>query len=244
MTERRLAALLRGRQDINSGTDQWTALHHAVYNNDVEDVKLLLALPAINVNVQNIDGHTPLSVGCYRGRVDSVCVLLKDPRVDATLVNNKLCTPLWQAANDGSSEAIEWLIASGKNLGDLGLDFEIMGRWSSQVKALLKRFVANPAQTRHEIQVKHGVISALAAEVFALMVFLCDNLLQLKSTSRPAAARFFRVAKRLPMELQMMLCHRVFGSMKQNIRSNDSEAAFKSLAQILILSGIRFQFGQ
>ena len=37
------------------------------------------------------------------------------------------------------------------------------------------------------------------------------------------------------MELQMILCHRVVGSMKQNILLKDSEAAFKSLAGILLL---------
>jgi len=40
------------------------------------------------------------------------------------------------------------------------------------------------------------------------------------------------------MELQMILCHRVVGSMKQNILSKDSEAAFKSLARILLLSSL------
>ena len=66
--------------------------------------------------------------------------------------------------------------------------------------SLLKRFLANPAQTHHELRVKLGMLDELAAEVFALTVFLCDDLLQLK----PAAAsdadplRFFAIAKRLP----------------------------------------------
>ena len=36
------------------------------------------------------------------------------------------------------------------------------------------------------------------------------------------------------MELQMMLCHRAVGSTKQNILHKDSEAAFKSLAGVLV----------
>ena len=71
---------------------------------------------------------------------------------------------------------------------------------------------------------------------FALTVFLCDNLLQLKTAratatrSHPAAEpvmRFFAIAKRLPMELQMILCHRAVGSVKDNILSKDSEVAFE-----------------
>ena len=105
---------------------------------------------------------------------------------------------------------------------------------------LLERFIANPAQTRHEVRVKLGVLNALAAEVIALTVFLCEDLLQLRptlitSSSNPAAVRFFAIAVKLPMELQMILCHRAVGSMKQNILRKDSEAAFKSLARILLL---------
>ena len=90
---------------------------------------------------------------------------------------------------------------------------------------------------------KLGMLDALAAEVFALTIFLCDDLLQPNttlaiSTSNPAAAagalRFFTIVATLPMELQMVLCHRAVGSMKQNILHNDSEAAFKSLATRLL----------
>jgi len=111
--------------------------------------------------------------------------------------------------------------------------------------ALLKRFFSNSGLTRYEVRVKLGVLDELAAEVFALIVFLCDDLLQLKpaATSNPAtttttsaAVRFFNIATNLPMELQMILCHRVVGSMKQNILHNNSEAAFHSLAVMLLFS--------
>jgi len=38
------------------------------------------------------------------------------------------------------------------------------------------------------------------------------------------------------MELQMILCRHAVGSTKENILLKDSEAAFKSLARILLLS--------
>jgi len=70
-------------------------------------------------------------------------------------------------------------------------------------------------------------------------------LLQLRTTgaihsiSTPAAAsatRFFAIAWRLPMELQMILCHQVVGSANDSILSQYSEAAFKSLARTLLPS--------
>ena len=69
-----------------------------------------------------------------------------------------------------------------------------------------------------------------------MIVFLCDDLLQLKPVSDlaappnyvvAAASRFFTIASQWPMELQMMLCHRAIGSMKENILLKDSETAFK-----------------
>ena len=186
--------------------------------------------------------------------------MLKDPRVDITLDDKDGCTPLWWASCYDMNEVIEWLIASGRDLGDVKRK---KGLWEcryyytaldiarkhhgSEAVSLLERSNANPAQTRHELRVKLGVLDELAAEVFALTVFLCDDLLQLKPASHPAALpnlafaaataviRFFAIVSKLPMELQMILCHRAVGSVKQNILHKDSEAAFKSLARILLL---------
>ena len=97
--------------------------------------------------------------------------------------------------------------------------------------------MTNPTQTRHELRVKLGVLDELAVEVFALIVFLCDDLLHLKparDTATPSSVKFFTIALKLPMELQMILCHRAVDSMKQNILHKDSEAAFKSLARTLL----------
>jgi len=102
----------------------------------------------------------------------------------------------------------------------------------TEIVAVLERFMANPAQTRHEVLVKLGVLDKLAAEVYATTVFLCDGLLQLKPPSDPAATRFFAIASKLPIDLQMILCYRAVGSTKQNIFHKDSDAAFKSLARI------------
>ena len=142
---------------------------------------------------------------------------------------------------------IEWLVASGRDLGDCknkkGKHWDDneytaleIAREEDQTEAvsLLERFIANPTQTRFDLRVKLGVLNEVAAEVVALTVFLCDDLLQLKPALDTAATRFFTIVKRLPMELQMILCHRAVGSMKQNILHKDSEAAFKSLARILL----------
>ena len=78
------------------------------------------------------------------------------------------------------------------------------------------------------------VIEEFAAEMFALVVFVSDGLLQVthQDQSTPSlAARFLAMAVRLPLELQMVLCHRVVGSAKESILGRDSEPAFRNLAR-------------
>jgi len=257
-----VSSLLRDHPDINVNWTDYnhrTALHAAGWNGHVEVVKLLLAHPDIDVNVRNRYGQTPFSIGCWYDQGSIIVrLLLKDPRVDVKLDDNEGCTLLRYASCSGRHEVIEWLIASGRDLGDVEnkkgehwdgkyyTALEIAREYEkTEAVSLLERFLANPAQTRHEVRVKLGVLDELAAEVFALTVFLCDDLLQLKPASHLAATpdhaaataiRFFAIAKRLPMELQMILCHHAVGSMKQNILRKDSEIAFKALARILLQS--------
>ena len=259
-------ALLRANPDLDVTRKDlnyycWTALHSASRGGHAEVVKLLLAQAAINVNELTTFGSTPFSFACSHGKVSVVRVLLKDPRVNVTLIEEDECTPLWWAAYHGHFEVVEWLIASGRDLGDLSKEMgqgflksttlEIAEKKKkTEVAWLLERFMANPAKTRRELKVKIGVLDELAAEMFALTLFLCDDLLQPKpplatptlsthdstatiSTTTNAATRFFAIASKLPMELQMVLYHRAVGSLRQHILHKDSEAAFKALALTL-----------
>ena len=118
--------------------------------------------------------------------------LLKDPRVDITLGDKNGITPLWCASYKGNLEVIEWLISSGRDVGYVenkkgkwwGKDYtalEIARKYrKTDVVALLKRFITNPALTRHEVRGKFRVLDKAAAEVFALTVCLCDDLLRLR----------------------------------------------------------------
>ena len=84
------------------------------------------------------------------------------------------------------------------------------------------------------VRLELGLLDELAAEVFALVVFVSDGLLQAKDTTTPSpAARYFAIVAQLPLELQMVLCYRLVGSAEEIISGKESEMAFKELARRL-----------
>jgi len=102
---------------------------------------------------------------------------------------------------------------------------------NTEVATLLERFKENSEETRHVAGVELGLADELAAEMFAIVVFVSDGLLQVDNLidSTTPAARFFNIATQLPLELQMVMCYRTMGSTREIISGKDSEAAFKWL---------------
>jgi len=226
--------------DVNWGNEvQWTPLHIASANGHARIVDILLAHPDTDVNRLNKSRDPPFSLACSANRISVVRVLLKDARVEVEIPGRLEFSSLWCTASSGYLEIIRWWIASGREM-DLGQP----GNWKTdaagearrqgktEVVTLLERFKENPAETRHFVRVELGWYDEMAAAVFAPMVFVSDGLLQVKDASTPAA-RFITIATKLPLELQMVLCHRLVGSAKEIISTNESEAAFKDLVKRL-----------
>jgi len=167
--------------------------------------------------------------------------MLKDSRVKVNEPRNDGTTPLFRAAYHGHPDVIRWWIASGRemDLGEPGDDrTDAIGAaenyGQTEIATLLERFKSDPAKTRHAVRLELGLLNDLAAEMFALVVFVSDGLLQFKETTTPSpAARFFSIVTQLPLELQMVLCFREVGSGKEIIPGKESEMAFKSLARRL-----------
>ena len=84
-------------------------------------------------------------------------------------------------------DTIKWWIASGREMdlgkpGDVDETDAIGGaKWygETEVVALLRKFKSDSAQTRHAVRVELGLVDELAAEMFALVVFVSDGLLQI-----------------------------------------------------------------
>jgi len=224
----------------------WTLLHYACRSSNRSAViPLLLAHPDIDVNFKEIYGRTPFHCACG-GHPSCVREMLKDSRVKVNEPDDDGSAPLWWAAWYGCLDAIKSWIASGREMdlgkpGDIHKTDAIGGakeEGKTKVATLLERFKNDATRTRHAVRVELGVLDELAAQLFAMVVFVSDGLLQINDTTPSPAARYFSIARQLPLELQMVLCCRQVGSDKEIIQGKDSEVAFKSLAKRLLWSSI------
>jgi hypothetical protein len=90
-----------------------------------------------------------------------------------------------------------------------------------------------------------------ALDAYALLIFLCDGILRLVphcyydtpsgvvlDHRRLAALRFFRIARRLPLELQIIVCQHYSLFMGHPMTSWQIECAFSRLAQSLRPDGL------
>jgi len=218
-------------------------LLHSACNEDSRSavLPLLLAHPNIDVNAKSHGGRTPFSYAC-NGRPSCVREMLKDSRVKVNEPDKGGITPLWVAAYCGHLDIIKWWIAFGREV-DLGTPGDVLKtdaigvakeEGNTEVVALLERFKNDAVQTKHAMRVELGWYDEAAAEMFALVVFFSDGLLQFNDTTPSPAARFFSIAAQLPLELQMILCFRQVGLVKVIIAGKDSELAFKELAESLL----------
>jgi len=244
---RKVAELIRQDPGFKVNMDQngegYTFLHRSCLGDSRSAViPFLLAHPDIDVNVKTKYGGTPFYYACWNGYTSCVCEMLKDSRVKVNEPDNGGSTPLYFAAFYGYLGVIKWWIASGREI-DLGKPGDVektdaiggakkYGR--TEAVTLLERFKENPDETRHAIRVELGLLDELAAEMFAMVVFVSDGLLQVNDTTTTTpAARYFSIAAQLPLELQMVLCFRQVGSDKEIIPGKESELAFKELARRL-----------
>ncbi len=107
-------SLLDARADVNAAqVDGMTALHWAVYHDDVETAGLLVRSGA-KVNAVNRYGVPPLSLACTNGNAALVLMLLgAGADANAALTGGE--TVLMTAARSGNLDIVKALLARGAN---------------------------------------------------------------------------------------------------------------------------------
>ena len=219
--------LAKGEVDVNQEMpptiftlDKLTCLHLVVRENLPDLINVLLAHPLIDPNRQSLLGFTPFGLACELGFVDVLKVLLEDNRVLLDLPSAG-ATPIRRAAYRGHVDVVRWIIVSGR---DFDSDISDRGQ-TSLVDNLLERFRQDPPAVRMSLCLQMGLRERLVAERFALVVFYCDGYMAVKTWMLAVTGkmkrekRFLAIMSRLPMEIQQVVCHRVYWSPGERIAS-------------------------
>jgi ankyrin repeat protein len=138
-----LRALLQEKADVNQPqVDGATALHWAIYRDDLESMDLVIRAGA-KVDAANREGVTPLAMACLYGNVSMINRLLK-AGADAKERGPNGQTALMLAARNGEPEAVRVLIAAGADVnaretlrGTTALMWAVEQKHPAAVKALL-----------------------------------------------------------------------------------------------------------
>jgi ankyrin repeat protein len=136
--------LLQQKADVNATQiDGTTALHWAVYRNDLEMAQLLIKAGA-RVEVKNREGITPLYMASLYGNSDLIRLLLT-AGADAKQKGPSGETMLMLAARNGSAESIDLLRRAGADVnarepirGTTALMWAVEQKHPAAVKALLE----------------------------------------------------------------------------------------------------------
>jgi len=223
-------------------------------------VEMLLGDSRVDVRWPHLDGHEPFFKACSTGQKEIVSLLLADPRIDPNKPWTEQRTPLWQATQNGHLSALQHLLASHREIDTkmrhtfnnktAAGQGRAMGRRTTKVEDeteevfrrrktngplcadLVDEYERDPVAVRDRLRRQPGLREYFSGHLLALVVFHSDNFVVIKKrTAHSDTKRFFKMTSRLPLELQMVLCNRVFGSPKDIILSRDSEPGFKCLAR-------------
>jgi hypothetical protein len=209
-------------------------LHHSLaFSPDI--AVLLLSHPQIDVNLTDASGNTPLMRACTHGQTACVELLLQHPKLrDPHQANNIGETPLDVIISGSDLRILKVWISSGKEIPEEWL------LWGNEeedededlsVLELLAKYRTDSVETRREMRQEVGLYKEVA-DLFAVVVFLCDGLYRIRRKQekrRTKEARFFGIVSQLPMEMQMIVCHRVMGLSKDLLSGKACSSALKNL---------------
>lgn len=232
--------LAAGQVEVNEADVNGTSALHVAAANGHADIVRMLSLHrgvALNRRLRHDRRYSAFQLACKFDRPECVRLFLDDHRVPIDAGDLRHVTPLRSAARGGRMEVVKLLLADGRRV-ELGsrvashrtplVIFETENNGHHAVATLLREFGEDQKGTRARLRLETGVAHDYAAALYAQVVFLSDGLLRVRRRGQ-RSSRFFAIAARLPLELQMVLCNRQYGVAKDSIPSTRSEPAFTTL---------------
>jgi len=199
-------------------------------------------------------------MACQEGHTEVVSLLLADPRIDFNKTTDDQSTPLWCASQEGHLVIVQLLLAFGKEIDTRRRSTFNNNTAVEHARAVAARITKSADETeevfqrkktnsplcadliddyerdvmvvRHRLRRQPGLREFFIGHLFALVIFHSDSFVVINERlAHSDARRFFRITSQLPLDLQMVLCNRIFGSPRDIILSRDSEPGFQLLTR-------------
>jgi len=223
-------------------------LVQALRREHIRSFRLLLDHPLIDVNATSRNGCRPLHTCAGKTATSTVLPMMKmlcdRPDLDINALDGDNATPLWLGCFNNNLEFVRFLLAHA-SVGTLKTEVRAIKQrrsprtWhdktalevaaSSEIRLLLGAYGRDPQGTRFTLRKDRsfGFICEDVAADFASVILLSDDFLHGAAHRANPALRFLLMSARLPIELQMIVCHVRHGSAGQVVLTRDTEYALK-----------------
>jgi len=220
------------RIDVNRRFGQkQTPFLAAVGNEHAETVALLLRDYRVEVNSPNSQNCTPLWIASTFGRLPVVQLMLSSDREIDTHTKSLSSLTLWDKKTAAQAGRLSGIVE--KSPSETEEEFQASQQGGPKCAALIEAYEEDQDAVCQQLRLLPWLRDRWVGELFALVIFLADHFLKIvppTSTAVEAHQRFLGMIVRLPIELQMVVCNRVFGSPSDLVLTKHSEPNFKLLA--------------
>jgi len=204
------------------------------WSDRINIVLLLLADPRVNINKTMDWNISPLWISSRFGHLSVIRHILASNR----MVNINQASDYDGLTAYGhclfQSYTVYHIQQYGDNTIETQKEHQLRTRNCRLIADLLAKYNCDPSTTRTTLRQLPDIQPYFIAEVFTLIVLLCDDYLQPKQCyinddNVKDVIRFFSITSRLPMDLQMVICNRMFMSQSNHVLSRHLYLAMKKV---------------
>lgn len=179
----------------------------------------------ISISVKNEKGFTPLMIACQNGNLEIVKVLLTNRNLNLQTRTESGDTVFDIACQNNYDKILSYLLAYSHR----ELQLKIPDKPTQLIHNMIECNNKKPEKFRRDLQRILKLDADFASQVFAVILYHCDDYLSFGERISAQTGRFFKITKQLPMELQMLICNLQYRRKKIFIPKKDLESALRKM---------------
>lgn len=111
---------------------------------------------------------------------------------------------------------------------------DVKHKWNDKYlsEPYMQEYLKNPSRIRNKLRQQFHIDTIKSSKLFALIIYNTDNYFSLRNLNTEQV-RFFKIASKLPIELQMLLANRTFGVAHDIIHLDNRLASFRYVLSYL-----------